>query len=204
MKIPEHIGIIPDGNRRWAVSHGMKKQEGYTYGLMPGLKSMQFAKELGVKEITYYGFTVDNCKRPKEQVNAFRKACIEAVEYICRDGADLLVLGKSSPAFPEELQYYSSRKPVHGGGIRVNLLVNYGWNWDISGIKENGVLRSRDISRMNLIIRWGGMRRLSGFLPVQSVYSDIYVTDTLWPDYRDEDFRAALAWYQKQDDTLGG
>ena len=65
-------------------------------------------------------------------------------------------------------------------------------------------LNSRDISRVDLVIRWGGMRRLSGFLPVQSVYADFFVVDRLWPDFQPEDFFQALQWYQKQDVTLGG
>lgn len=202
---PEHIGIIPDGNRRWAAAHSMEKQDGYEYGLEPGLKLLQRAKEYGIKEITYYGFTVDNCKRPREQVQAFKKACVKAVDMLTREGADLLVIGDSkSKSFPEELLPYTTRTPVHGGGIRVNILVNYGWKWDLSHMKKEGKPFSWDISRIDLIIRWGGMRRLSGFLPIQSVYSDFYVEEHLWPDYEDEDFFNALEWYDKQDVTLGG
>lgn len=202
---PEHIGIIPDGNRRWAQGQGMKKQDGYEFGLEPGLRLLQMAKENGIKEITYYGFTVDNCKRPPEQFQAFQKACVEAVRMLTKEGADLLVIGDSnSKCFPEELLPYRKRTPVNGGGIRVNFLVNYGWKWDLSHIKEDGKPHSEDISRIDLIIRWGGMRRLSGFLPMQSVYADFYVEENLWPDYRDEDFLNALAWYDKQDVTLGG
>lgn len=84
---PEHIGIIPDGNRRWAEGQGMKKQDGYAHGLEPGLKLLQMAKKNGIKEITYYGFTVDNCKRPAEQFQAFQKACVEAVEMLTKEGA---------------------------------------------------------------------------------------------------------------------
>ena len=75
---PKHIGIIPDGNRRWATGNGMEKKDGYQYGLEPGLKLLQLAKANGIEEITYYGFTVDDCKRPKEQFRAFQRACVEA------------------------------------------------------------------------------------------------------------------------------
>lgn len=202
---PKHIGIIPDGNRRWAKEHGMGKQEGYEHGLMPGLRLLKQAKELGIEEITYYGFTVDNCKRPAEQFQAFRKACVDAVELLTKEGADLLVIGNSeSKCFPKELLPFTTRKPVNGGGIRVNFLVNYGWQWDLSHMKEDGKPYSTDISRIDLLIRWGGMRRLSGFLPIQCVYSDFYVVDHLWPDYEDSDLVQALDWYAKQDVTLGG
>lgn len=204
-KRPEHIGIIPDGNRRWAMERGMKKQDGYAFGLEPGMELLKLAKQSGIKEITYYGFTVDNCKRPKEQYAAFRAACVEAVDILTKEGADLLVIGDSqSKCFPEELAPYQVRTPIHGGGIRVNFLVNYGWKWDLSHIQQDGQPYSRDISRIDLIIRWGGMRRLSGFLPIQSVYADIYVLDHFWPDYSNRDFLQALEWYKKQDVTLGG
>lgn len=202
---PKHIGIIPDGNRRWAAGKGMEKKDGYEYGLEPGLKLLQLAKANGIEEITYYGFTVDNCKRPADQFKAFQKACVEAVSLLTKEGADLLVIGDSnSKCFPKELLPYITRTPVSGGGIRVNFLVNYGWQWDLSHMEEDGKPYSSDISRIDLIIRWGGMRRLSGFLPIQSVYADFYVEDHLWPDYTDEDFMNALKWYDKQDVTLGG
>ena len=166
---------------------------------------LKMAKENGIKEITYYGFTVDNCKRPSEQFQAFQKACVEAAQILTKEGADLLVIGDgNSKCFPKELQEFQKRTPVNGGGIKVNLLVNYGWKWDLAHIKEDGKPYSQDISRIDLIIRWGGMRRLSGFLPLQSVYADFYVEEKLWPDYQDNDFLKALAWYGKQDVTLGG
>ena len=202
---PKHIGIIPDGNRRWALAKGMGKQEGYAYGLDPGIRLLRLAKAQGIEEISYYGFTMDNCKRPKEQVRAFREACVEAVDMLCGEGADLLVVGDSrSKCFPGELRCYQERTSIHGGGIRLNFLVNYGWQWDLSHIREDGKPYSQDVSRIDLIIRWGGMRRLSGFLPIQSVYADFYVVDQLWPDYQDEDFLEALVWYRDQDVTLGG
>ena len=121
------------------------------------------------------------------------------------EGADLLVIGDStSKCFPGELTPYTTRTPVNGGGIRINFLVNYGWQWDLSHIKMDGSPYSSDISRIDLIIRWGGMRRLSGFLPIQSVYSDFYVIDRYWPDFKDTDLEDALNWYATQDVTLGG
>ncbi len=204
-KKPKHIGIIPDGNRRWAMRHGMEKQDGYEYGLMPGLQLFHQAKEWGIEEITYYGFTVDNCKRPPAQFQAFQKACVDAVDMIASEGADLLVIGNhESKCFPERLLPYTTRRSINGGGIRLNFLVNYGWQWDLSHIQSDGNPYSSDISRIDLVIRWGGMRRLSGFLPIQSVYSDFYVIDHCWPDYQEDDFQNALEWYAGQDVTLGG
>lgn len=213
MRIPKHIGIIPDGNRRWAKHAGLQKKDGYAYGLAPGLELLHLAMAAGVQEITYYGFTTDNCRRPPEQVEAFSKACMEAISLIQSEPASLLVLGdKDSPAFPKNMLPYTTRTDLNGGGIRINFLVNYGWEWDLGNLKDSGSsrsniyrqLHSHDVSRIDLIIRWGGMRRLSGFLPVQSVYADFFVVDRLWPDFQPEDFFQALQWYQKQDVTLGG
>lgn len=202
-RIPEHIGIIPDGNRRWAKANGRKKEEGYAFGLEPGVKVVRLAKKYGVKELTYYGFTVDNCKRPKEQVKAFSKACVEAVERIKGEGVSIRVLGNTkSHCFPEELLGYTGEGGLKGAQkdkMKVNLLINYGWEWDM---KNNWA--SREIPRVDMVIRWGGMCRLSGFLPIQSVYSDFYIVKELWPDYQDSQFENALKWYQKQDVTLGG
>ena len=213
MRIPKHIGIIPDGNRRWAVDKGLNKEDGYNNGLNPGVSVLNMARNLGVEEITYYGFTTDNCKRPRVQVEAFSKACVDAVNLIARQDVSLLVVGNdSSKFFPEELRKYRERRDIGNGGIKVNFLVNYGWEWDFSGASSKASsrksimesLKSRDISRIDLIIRWGGRRRLSGLLPIQSVYSDFYVVDEMWPDFKASQFLDAIKWYDGQDVTLGG
>ncbi|SFA85051.1 undecaprenyl diphosphate synthase family protein [Clostridium frigidicarnis] len=211
MRLPKHIGIIPDGNRRWALRNGLDKSEGYDLGLDPGLKLFKACKEIGVNEITYYGFTTDNTKRPKEQRLAFTEACINAVKLLSNEDAELLVLGNTeSNMFPKELKPYTTRKKFGKGSIKVNFLVNYGWAWDLEklalndGNKVVDKLKSKDISRIDLIIRWGGRRRLSGFLPVQSVYSDFYVIDDYWPDFKEDHVYEALKWYDEQDVTLGG
>lgn len=206
MRLPKHIAIIPDGNRRWAVQHDLKKQDGYENGLNPGVEVLRKAKEYRIPEITYYGFTTDNCKRPKIQQEAFKKACVDAVKMIEQEGeVSLLVVGDdTSPNFPKELKEYTVRKEIGNPKIRVNFLVNYGWEWDLKGIITSRHVHSDDVSRIDLVIRWGNMRRLSGMLPVQSVYADFYVVEKLWPDYSDQDFDKALRWYDKQDVTLGG
>ncbi|HAQ40240.1 MAG TPA: dihydroorotate dehydrogenase, partial [Clostridiales bacterium] len=98
MRIPKHIGIIPDGNRRWAQSMGLEKQDGYEHGLDPGLQALKLAQEYGINEITYYGFTTDNCKRPRNQIDAFIKSCIDAVNLIADENVSLLVTGNTDSA----------------------------------------------------------------------------------------------------------
>lgn len=199
--LPNHVGFIPDGNRRWAVGQGLSKQSGYQAGLVPGLELYEICKRIGIPEVSIYGFTQDNTKRPPEQIDAFRAACVTFANEIVERGAALLVVGDdTSEQFPDELKVYRRRR---GTGIKVNFLVNYHWKWDLAGL-EKGQLRSHEVSRLDLIVRWGGGRRLSGFLPVQSVYADFFIVDQKWPDFKPEQFDEALSWFRKQDQTLGG
>jgi undecaprenyl diphosphate synthase len=214
-RLPRHIGIIPDGNRRWAQNKGFEKQDGYKFGIQPGFELYNLCLELGIEEMTFYGFTVDNTKRPSLQTKAFQKACVDAVECLANRDADLLIVGNTqSPSFPKELLPYSKRTRFGKGLMKVNFLVNYDWNWDLNYSVKNSDfnpnenlikgIASSDISRIDLIIRWGGRRRLSGFLPIQSIYADFYVLDEMWPDFNIEQVYKALEWYQDQDITLGG
>lgn len=206
-RLPRHIGIIPDGNRRWAQQNGMQKEDGYGYGINPGLELYLECVRLGIKEITFYGFTKDNTKRPAVQTKAFTKSCVDSVSELLKHDANLLVVGDTkSPLFPKELLPYTTRTVIGSGLMNVNFLVNYGWDWDLnySDSKRKGKIASSDISTIDLIIRWGGRRRLSGFLPIQSVYADFYIINEMWPDFKLEHLYEALDWFQKQDDTLGG
>ena len=179
MRIPKHIGIIPDGNRRWAVGQGMGKDAGYASGISPGMTLYHICRELGVEELTFYGFTVDNTKRPRNQRLAFTKACVEAVEEIAAEDTQVLVLGNSKSAmFPEELLPYTTRQTNEKGGMKINFLVNYSWEWDL-GLRE---------------------KREGGILAT----SDLYVIDDYWPDFKPQHVEEAIRWYQKQDVTLGG
>ncbi len=110
--------------------------------------------------------------------------------------------------FPDALKPFAKER--HGKGIKVNMLVNYGWEWDLQSALNSGKTKTLDglassqVSRIDMIVRWGGFRRLSGFLPVQSVYADFYVVDDYWPDYELDQFLGALTWFQTQEPSLGG
>ncbi len=200
-RLPRHIGFIPDGNRRWATDRGLAKQDGYTHGIEPGLQLFDACRSRGVEEVSIYCFTKDNTKRPAAQTQRFTSASVAFAKAVADRGAAVLVMGdENSSMFPSELATLRQRST---GDIKVNLLINYGWEWDLAGLRGDG-LRSASISRLDLIVRWGGGRRLSGFLPVQSVYADFYVCDELWPDFELGQFDAALAWFALQDQTLGG
>ena len=115
------------------------------------------------------------------------------------EGVSLRVVGNTnSPCFPSQLIPYTQNK-VDEDKMKVNFLVNYGCEWDM---RNNWA--SKEIPRIDLVIRWGGMRRLSGFLPLQTVYSDFYIVDDLWPEFKESHIDDALEWYSHQDVTLGG
>ncbi len=208
-RMPRHVGLIPDGNRRWARERGLPVAAGYMHGAQKGLQMIEHCLELGIEEVSLYGFTQDNTKRPKDQRIAFARACVTFVEAAVKSDIALLVVGDSNSAmFPTELKPFAKERQGHG--LKVNMLVNYGWEWDLNAAFLAGKMRlldglaSHQVSRIDLIIRWGGCRRLSGFLPVQSVYSDFYVVDDYWPDYQVCQVMEALRWFQAQERTLGG
>jgi undecaprenyl diphosphate synthase len=171
--------------------------------------------EIGIKEVSVYGFTTDNTKRPRLQKEAFSAACVAFVSEAANRDIDLKVIGDhTSPSFPKVLAPYALERRG-GGKLKVNMLVNYGWQWDLQAavcasaeaeqnVPFTSLLASADVSRIDLLVRWGGMRRLSGFLPIQTVYADFYVLDAYWPDYEEKQFYEALRWYGHQDVTLGG
>lgn len=216
VRIPSHVGFIPDGNRRWADARGLARGEGYDAGIAPGIALLRMCREIGIREASVYGFTKENVRRPQEQVAAFREACAAFAEAAVAEGAALRAVGdSSSPVFPEPLLRYAAERS--SGDIRLNLLVNYSWEWDL-GVRRApgggwrrrdtdasaGGLATADIPRVDLVVRWGGRRRLSGFLPLQCAYADFYVVDALWPDMELAQFEEALDWYDAQDVTLGG
>lgn len=209
-RLPDHVGLIPDGNRRWARLRGLLPQLGYAAGLERGLRMLDECVHIGIREVSVYGFTTDNAKRPPDQSEAFTNACVGFVERAReRDVAIRVVGDTTSSMFPQKLRPYADARL--GTGMRVNVLANYGWEWDLRTAAQGDPKRrfhdrlaSADVSRIDLLVRWGGMRRLSGMLPVQTVYSDFYVVEDLWPDYEAEQFHEALRWYARQDVTLGG
>lgn len=222
-RVPRHVGFIPDGNRRWADARGLPKRDGYGAGVEPGLRLLAQCRDLGIEEVSVYGFTKENVRRASDQVAAFCESCAEFGERAVAAGAALLAVGDArSPLFPEALRPFAARRSP--GDVRVNLLVNYGWQWDVRQACADGSrpprgrtaqrmrgqaasaarLGSAGASPIQLVVRWGGRRRLSGFLPMQCAYADVYVLDTLWPDMAAGDFLEALEWYQTQDVTMGG
>src|SRR5450756_56682 len=153
--IPRHVGFIPDGNRRWATDHGLSKEAGYEHGVDPGLLLYEKCKERGIEEASIYCFTQDNTKRPPIQKQAFSDACVAFALEIAHRGAALLVVGdESSTQFPTVLKEFRQRQGV---GMKVNLLVNYGWEWDLAGLKSC-LLYTSDAADDLLCVDLGGRR----------------------------------------------
>lgn len=209
-RVPKHIGVIPDGNRRYAVDSGFSKDKGYEFGIDPGVELIDLLLKHGVEEVTFYGFTMDNVRRPKPQVEAFIDACIKCVDIIQDRDVSIFVCGNTkSKVFPQELLPFTEKHvDFNAAKLKVNFLINYGWEWDLAQYDGKSdllqTIGSKNISRMELIIRWGGRRRLSGFLPIQSVYSDFFIIENNWPSFKEQDFIDAILWYQDCDVTLGG
>jgi undecaprenyl diphosphate synthase len=214
-RLPRHLGFIPDGNRRWARLRGLAAGDGYAYGVEPGLRLLDACRALHVEEVSIYGYTKENVRRPRAQVERFREACAEFARSAVSGGAALLVVGDSrSPAFPSALADLARERTP--GDLRVNLLANYGWQWDLrtalrapaDGALRGAPLLSRlgsgSVPPVDLVVRWGGRSRLSGFLPLQCAYADFFGIETLWPDADRTDLDRALEWYQEQDVTMGG
>lgn len=176
---------------------------------------LEECRDLGFEEVSVYGFTHENTHRPAEQKKAFTAACVAFARGSVDCGVALKAIGDArSAAFPAELEPFARQRI--GSGMKVNMLVNYGWEWDlrqaiVSGAKPEAkgvalmdLLGSSDVSRVDLVVRWGGCQRLSGFLPVQTVYADYAFIPSYWPDYECGQFHDALRWYERQDVTLGG
>lgn len=208
------MGVIPDGNRRWAEQRGLPKEAGYAAGVPPFLEAYRVCRKVGIREVSVYGFTRENTRRPQAQVRAFRDALLAGVEVVKGLDASLLIVGDTnSSIFPKELIPYTRRTRFNRGTMKINVLANYSLSWDLAANGYGGAkgaenplktIGSREVSRIDLIVRWGGRTRLSGFLPVQSAYADIFVVDALWPDFEPEHIDAALKWYADQDITRGG
>lgn len=207
-RIPRHVGLIPDGNRRWAAARGLPIGHGYRAGVEPGLRMLGACRRLGIREVSIYGFTKENVRRPASQVEAFRASCEDFGLRAVAEGAALLAFGDADSAlFPPLLAEFTRKRAE--GALHVNLLVNYNWQWDLGGhshanVTSDATFRSAQIPRVDLVVRWGGRRRLSGFLPLQCAYADLCVLDGLWPDAQPSDMASALRWYQEQELTLGG
>ncbi len=229
--IPEHVGIIMDGNGRWAKKRGLPRSVGHTYGAKTFKTITRYISRQGVKYLTLYAFSTENWKRPLEEVNAlmkiFRQYLIDSLTDFREDDIKVVFIGDRS-AFAEDIidlineteEVAKDRK-----GMQLNIAMNYGGRDELLNavkglcrdVKENkksaDELTEQDISSRlytagqpdpDLIIRTGGEHRLSNFMLYQAAYAEFYSTDTLWPDFKAEDFDKAVLEFNKRNRRFGG
>ncbi len=234
ISLPRHIGIIMDGNGRWAKQRGLPRSEGHKMGAEVFRAICEYGRDIGIECLTFYAFSTENWKRPADEVaaimNLFRDYLFEAQEREEENkekGMRIRYIGERS-ALPEdivnlidELEKSSSDKNV----ITINLAVNYGGRDEIlHAVKaiakkvEAGEIKADDIGLNDidgnlftagqpdpdLIIRPSGEYRLSNFLIWQAAYSEFWFSDILWPDFTSDDLDKAILDYAKRNRRFGG
>lgn len=232
--LPQHVAIIMDGNGRWAKQRGLKRTEGHKVGAEVFRDIAKYCSDLGIKHVTFYAFSTENWKRSKTEVaaimNLFRKYLDEMqrrAEENEEAGYNIRFIGsrKGMPKDIVKLMDTVEERSKDKSNTYVNLAVNYGGRAEIvESVKsiaakvKNGELKIEDITEdtvsngiytagqpdPDLIIRPSGEYRLSNFLLWQSAYSEIYIDDVLWPDYKKEDLDRALEAYAKRNRRFGG
>src|SRR5262245_16929457 len=222
--LPRHVGIIPDGNRRYARRHGLSKVEGYRLAACKALEAANWCLDAGIGHLSAFGVSQENiAHRTREEVRVLH----EAVLYFCDEVREiprvrLHVFGDAA-ALPDfvsgrmRLVELQETKDSSAAGLVVHVGVNY------SGLAEMGaVLRaasqygtevvsraaerfilSAGVPAIDLILRTGGEQRLSGFLPFQAAYAELWFTTALWPELTRDDFLVALDWYGRQARRFG-
>jgi undecaprenyl diphosphate synthase len=228
-RLPRHIGIIMDGNGRWAKKRGMPRTAGHAAGAETFRRIATYCKNIGLEYLTVYAFSTENWKRPEEEVKAImgllEKYLLEAIEQMERDKVKMRFFGDTTVLSPrlQELIARTAEISTHFEGCQVNICLNYGGRDEIiravreyarqvkdgreNDIDEAGFgsyLFSAGVPDPDLIIRPSGEYRLSNFLMWQSAYSELYFTDVLWPDFSERDINRAIAEFQRRDRRFGG
>ena len=232
--IPEHIGVIMDGNGRWAKKRGLNRWDGHKEGAKVFRKICDYACEIGVKSITFYAFSTENWRRPPEEIEAimelFREYLGEAEERaneIVEKGMRMHFIGRrdNMPDDIVSLMETAEQNSRSATKIDVNIAINYGGRLEIvdavkkiaakvrSGEMTPDEITEQDISDNiytagqpdpDLIIRPSGEYRLSNFLLWQSAYSEFWFSDILWPDFTTDDFDRAIDDYNHRNRRFGG
>ncbi|MFT4245885.1 MAG: polyprenyl diphosphate synthase [Micrococcaceae bacterium] len=229
--IPEHIGIIFDGNRRWAKSLAKRPEEGHQVGANRIFDFLDWCQEAGVKTTTLYLLSVDNLSRKPDELSALLDVIDKVVKRVSENPTYKIKHLGSKQVLPKELveslQNACKANPEHPS-LQVNLVIGYGGHQEIvDAVKayvleaaEKGLnaevavanLTSADITAHNytngdhapdLIIRTSGEQRLSGFMLWDSIYSEFYFCKELWPAFSKEDFKAALTDFAKRKRRYG-
>lgn len=222
MNIPTHVAFIMDGNGRWAKARGLARIQGHRRGLEVAERVIDHSVAVGVKYVSLYVFSTENWKRPRAEVdNLFSLAdkYLSRLEKFCKDRVRVVVSGERE-GLPTDLVKKIERieqATAQFDAVCVNLCINYGGQREIVEAVKKLNRRGREITvesiRENLyhqlpdpdlIVRTGGQKRLSNYLLFQSAYSELFFTDTLWPDFTNEEYDAILSEYGKRTRNFGG
>ncbi|NYE58530.1 isoprenyl transferase [Carboxydothermus ferrireducens] len=230
-KMPRHIAIIMDGNGRWAKKRGMPRYFGHRAGVETVRRVVKFCAKLNVPYLTLYAFSTENWRRPQEEVNVLMNLLVEYIEKetdeLNREGVRLTVIGEISE-LPEKARIALAQgieKTCHNNRLNLILALNYGGRREIVEAArkiayeiKNGKLSPEQIDEKvfanylytkefpdpDLLIRPSGEIRISNFLLWQIAYSEIWLTDVLWPDFSEEHLLQAIKDYQKRERRFGG
>ncbi len=223
---PKHIAIIPDGNRRWGKLHGISKKEAYAKGIAKIEDVAEWHRETGIKMLTMWGFSTENFSRDRNEIgelfDLFKKNLLSSIRSDKKEKKRIRVrfFGRLS-LFPTEIQKLIEKvekDTEENDEYQLNLLLSYGGRNEIidavnsvlkSGIKKvdektlSEHMYTAGLPDPDLIIRTSGAQRLSGLLPWQSVYSELYFCEKLWPDFSKDDFHKALEFYKNTKRKFG-
>ena len=231
-ELPHHVGVLVDGNRRWAKQFGATTEDGHRAGARKIVEFLRWCHELDVQVVTLYVLSTENLNRPPEELTTLLDIITDLMcelqdEGICRI-QPVGALSTLPPALQEQLQC-SARRTATNAGPHLNIAVGYGGRQEIVDavreVFEDAEQRGEPLSRTaetlsvedisahlytrgqpdpDLLIRTSGEQRLSGFLMWQSAYSEFYFCEALWPDFRRVDFLRALRDYARRQRRFGG
>jgi undecaprenyl diphosphate synthase len=229
--IPSHVAIIMDGNGRWAQQRNQLRAVGHRAGLKTVRKIVAYAATLKVKVLTLYAFSSENWRRPPNEVSALISLFIYAlkreIKNLNKNNVRLNIIGDIS-RFSDNLQnmiIQAQNLTKNNSGLVLNIAANYGGRWDIlQSAKKmatqvtNGEITLDEVTEdrfasimcmgefpdVDLVIRTGGEYRISNFLLWQIAYSELYFTDTLWPDFNQTLFDEAINAFNARERRFGG
>lgn len=223
--LPIHVGVIMDGNGRWAVKRGLPRIEGHRKGAETTEKIVIAASNLGIKYLSLYAFSTENWKRPKEEVNFLFSLMYEYVrsklDLFLENNVKFRAMGRlwELPDYLQEGFAWMEEQTSYCTGLTTVFAVNYGGRQEIIDA-VNKILKTDleevdqktfrkylyipELPDLDLLIRTSGELRISNFLLWQSAYTELWFTETLWPDFTEEEFRKALEDFSKRERRFGG
>ena len=222
-KIPYHLGIIIDGNRRWARERGLPAFEGHRKGLAKVKELIKWSKERGVKILTLFVFSTENWKRTKREVNFLMKLAKSAIanniKKLHEEGIKVRIIGQRErlPGFLQKMIAQAEELTKNNKEMVLNFALSYGGRAEITEaikkivkkkispgkINENVVSQNLWTSDLDLIIRTGKEQRISNFLIWQAAYSELYFCKKYWPAFTEKDLDEALADYAQRQRRFG-